>query len=129
MIKKEDYNYAKKHCMTEIPVLIGTGTTMMLTAMTEATPDPDCDLALHYGFKPDSYVLLPVMESGGVCLGWFRHTCMNNLDYDTLDARFLKAPEMDLLFLPLPRQVVWVRQSSPPRARVSSKARKRQPRV
>lgn len=79
---------------------LSTGTTMVLTAMTEGTPDPDCDLALHYGFKPDTYVMLPVMESGGVCLDWFRRTCMNSMDYDTLNAELLKAPETGLLFLP-----------------------------
>jgi len=79
---------------------LSTGTTMVLTAMTEGTPDPDCDLALHYGFKPDTYVMLPVMESGGVCLDWFRRSCMNNMDYDTLNAELLKAPETGLLFLP-----------------------------
>ena len=79
---------------------LSTGTTMVLTAMTEGTPDPDCDLALHYGFKPDTYVMLPVMESGGVCLDWFRRACMNNMDYDTLNAELLKAPESGLLFLP-----------------------------
>ncbi len=79
---------------------LSTGTTMVLTAMTKEKPDPDCDLALHYGFMPDTYVMLPVMESGGVCLDWFRRTCMNNLDYDTLNAEILKAPETDLLFLP-----------------------------
>lgn len=88
-------------------MLIGTGTTTVLTAMTEDTPDPDCDLALHYGFKPDTYMMLPVMESGGVCLDWFRRTCMNNLDYDTLNAELLKVPETDLLFLPLPRPAAW----------------------
>ncbi len=79
---------------------LSTGTTMVLTAMTEHTPDPDCDLALHYGFKPDTYVMLPVMESGGACLDWFRRTCMGNMDYDTLNAELLKAPETGLLFLP-----------------------------
>ena len=79
---------------------LSTGTTMVLTAMTEGTPDPDCDLALHYGFKPDTYVMLPVMESGGVCLDWFRRACMGNMDYDTLNAGLLKAPETNLLFLP-----------------------------
>jgi len=79
---------------------LSTGTTMVLTAMTDGIPDPDCDMALHYGFLPDSYIMLPVMESGGVCLDWFRRTCMNNLDYDTLNKEILAAPESDLLFLP-----------------------------
>lgn len=79
---------------------LSTGTTMVLTAMTDGKPDPAWDMALHYGFLPDTYIMLPVMESGGVCLDWFRRTCMNNLDYDTLNAEILKAPETDILFLP-----------------------------
>ncbi len=79
---------------------LSTGTTMVLTAMADGIPDPDCDLALHYGFLPDSYIMLPVMESGGVCLDWFRRTCMNSMDYDTLNKEILAAPESDLLFLP-----------------------------
>ncbi len=79
---------------------LSTGTTMVLTAMAEGIPDPACDMALHYGFLPDTYVMLPVMESGGVCLDWFRRTCMDNMDYDTLNRELLEAPESQLLFLP-----------------------------
>ncbi len=79
---------------------LSTGTTMVLTAMTDGIPDPDCDMALHYGFLPNSYIMLPVMESGGVCLDWFRRTCMGNMDYDTLNKELLAAPDTNLLFLP-----------------------------
>ncbi len=79
---------------------LSTGTTMVLTAMAEGIPDPACDMALHYGFLPDTYIMLPVMESGGVCLDWFRRTCMDNMDYDTLNRELLAAPESQLLFLP-----------------------------
>ena len=79
---------------------LSTGTTMVLTTMAEGTPDPYWDMALHDGFLPDTYIMLPVMESGGVCLDWFRRTCMNNMDYDTLNAELLKAPDANVLFLP-----------------------------
>ena len=79
---------------------LSTGTTMVLATMTDGKPHPDCDLALHYGFLPDTYVALPVMESGGVCLDWFRRTCLGNMDYDTLNKELLAAPESKLLFLP-----------------------------
>lgn len=81
-------------------VTLSTGTTMVLATMTDGKPDPACDLALHYGFLPDTYIALPVMESGGVCLDWFRRTCMGNLDYDTLNTQLLASPESKLLFLP-----------------------------
>jgi len=79
---------------------LSTGTTMVLATMADGTPDPDCDMALHYGFLPDTYVMLPVMESGGVCLDWFRRTCMGNLDYDTLNRELMACEESQLLFLP-----------------------------
>ena len=81
-------------------VTLSTGTTMVLATMTDGKPDPGCDLALHYGFLPDTYVALPVMESGGVCLDWFRRTCLGNMDYDTLNKELLAAPDAKLLFLP-----------------------------
>ena len=79
---------------------LSTGTTMVLATMADGTPDPSCDMALHYGFVPDTYVMLPVMESGGACLDWFRRTCMNNMDYDTLNRELLQCGETQLLFLP-----------------------------
>jgi xylulokinase len=79
---------------------LSTGTTMVLATMAEGVPDPDCDMALHYGFVPDTYVMLPVMESGGVCLDWFRRTCMGGIDYDSLNTALLECGETQLLFLP-----------------------------
>lgn len=79
---------------------LSTGTTMVLATMADGKPDPDCDLALHYGFLPDTWVMLPVMESGGVCLDWFRRTCMNSMDYDTLNRELLQAPDSQVIFLP-----------------------------
>lgn len=79
---------------------LSTGTTMVLATMADGTPDPDCDMALHYGFLPDTYVMLPVMESGGVCLDWFRRNCMGNMDYDTLNREILACEDSQVLFLP-----------------------------
>ena len=81
-------------------ITLSTGTTMVLATMSDGKPDPGWDMALHYGFLPDTYVMLPVMESGGVCLDWFRRTCMGNIDYDTLNKDVSESPETGLLFLP-----------------------------
>ena len=81
-------------------ITLSTGTTMVLTTMTEGSPNPDCDMALHYGFLPNTYIMLPVMESGGACLDWFRRTCMNNIDYDTLNEKLLTVSDSQVLFLP-----------------------------
>lgn len=80
---------------------LSTGTAMVLATMAAADTSPDCGIAMHYGFTPDTHVMLPVMESGGNCLEWFRRTCLNNIDYDTLNREVQAAPEApDLLFLP-----------------------------
>ena len=81
-------------------ITLSTGTVMAMAVMCEEPAPKNTGIAMHYGFLPDSYIMLPVMESGGVCLDWFRRTCMNNLDYDTLNTEILKAPETDILFLP-----------------------------
>ena len=55
---------------------------------------------MHYGFLPDTHVMLPVAESGGVSLEWFRRSCMGTTDYDTMNAELLKRQPNELLFLP-----------------------------
>ena len=77
--------------------MVGTGNTKpgginlsMGTVMALATMAPDRsqlgeNVAVHYGFLPDTYVLLPVASSGGVSLEWFRRTCMPQVDYMELN--------------------------------------------
>ena len=81
-------------------ITLSTGTVMALSVMAE-TVNKDSEIAVHYGFLPDTYVLLPVAESGGVSLEWFRRTCMEGVDYgklnEVLEARDGKD---ELLFLP-----------------------------
>ena len=64
------------------------------------TPTPkSCGCAMHYGFLPDTYVMLPVAESGGVSLEWFRRSCME-ADYDKMNKTLAKRGGNDLIFLP-----------------------------
>ena len=80
---------------------LSTGTAMVLATMAASDTSPDCGIAMHYGFQPDTHVMLPVMESGGNCLEWFRRTCMNNLNYDALNQGIAECEEApELLFLP-----------------------------
>ncbi|MBE6917452.1 MAG: hypothetical protein E7470_06125 [Ruminococcaceae bacterium] len=80
---------------------LSTGTAMVLATMAAEDTSPDCGIAMHYGFTPDTHVMLPVMESGGNCLEWFRRTCLNNIDYDMLNHEVENAPDApELLFLP-----------------------------
>ena len=68
-------------------VSLSTGTVMALAVMAKEPADPDCGIAMHYGFLPDTHVMLPVVESGGVSLEWFRNACLSGMDYGELNAR------------------------------------------
>ena len=48
---------------------------------------------------PNTYVMLPVAESGGVSLEWFRRSCMA-ADYDEMNKTLAKRQPNELLFLP-----------------------------
>ena len=80
-------------------ITLSTGTVMALATMCSAPAPKSCGCAMHYGFLPDSYVMLPVAESGGVSLEWFRRSCMA-ADYDEMNKTLAKRGPNDLLFLP-----------------------------
>ncbi len=82
-------------------VSLSTGTVMALAAMAKMPAAKNGGIAMHYGFYPGSYVMLPVAESGGVCLEWFKRICMKDVSYSDLDntLRQRKLPS-GLLFLP-----------------------------
>ena len=82
-------------------VTLSTGTVMALTAMSEEPAPRNSGIAMHYGFLPDTHVMLPVAESGGVSLEWFRRTCMPDVSYDQMNAVLAERPGVNpLLFLP-----------------------------
>ena len=80
-------------------ITLSTGTVMALATMaSEATPK-NTGIAMHYGFLPDTHVMLPVAESGGVSLEWFKRSCMA-VDYDTMNRELAVREPNELLFLP-----------------------------
>ena len=88
--------------------MIGTGnitpggmTLSTGTVMAQAPVPRDSGIAMHYGFLPDTHIMLPVAESGGVSLEWFRRTCMGDVGYEEMNRVLLErsAPNT-LLFLP-----------------------------
>lgn len=83
-------------------ISLSTGTVMGLATLASKPEDNECrGLAMHYGFMPDTYVMLPVAESGGVSLEWFKKTCMPLMDYDTLNQELDKREYGgEILFLP-----------------------------
>ncbi len=80
-------------------ITLSTGTVMALATMSSAEEGRNTGIAMHYGFIPNTYVMLPVAESGGVSLEWFKRTCMT-VDYDTMNAELAKREPNELLFLP-----------------------------
>ena len=81
-------------------VTLSTGTVMAMAVMAEEPVPQNTGIAMHYGFLPDTHVMLPVVESGGVSLEWFRRACMKNVTYDEMNAVLAKRAPNDLLFLP-----------------------------
>ncbi len=81
-------------------ITLSTGTVMAMTAMAEEPVAKDTGIAMHYGFRPDTHIMLPVVESGGVSLEWFRRTCMPEVDYDHMNEVLLERGRNKLIFLP-----------------------------
>lgn len=85
-------------------ISLSTGTVMALAALAKKPkPGKRYGIAMHYGFLPDTYVMLPVAESGGVSLEWFKQVCMPGVDYDhlneTLEGRKLPGRALFLPYL------------------------------
>ncbi|MBO5868909.1 MAG: hypothetical protein J6Q54_08380 [Oscillospiraceae bacterium] len=80
-------------------ITLSTGTVMAMATMCGEPTPKSCGNAMHYGFLPNTYVMLPVAESGGVSLEWFRRNCMQ-ADYDVMNAELAKRERNELLFLP-----------------------------
>ena len=80
-------------------ITLSTGTVMALATMCGEPTPKSCGCAMHYGFLPDTYVMLPVAESGGVSLEWFHRNCMT-AGYDEMNKVLLERGRNELLFLP-----------------------------
>ena len=81
-------------------ITLSTGTVMALTVMADSEKAKSSGIAMHYGFLPDTHIMLPVAESGGVSLEWFRRTCMGTTGYGEMNEELAKRQPNDLLFLP-----------------------------
>ena len=81
-------------------ITLSTGTVMALATMCGDSVPKNTGMAVHYGFKPDTYILLPVAESGGVSLEWFRRSCLKDVDFRTVDDEAAKRAGNGVIFLP-----------------------------
>ncbi len=82
-------------------ISLSTGTVMALATLAPQPLSENSHTALHYGFIPDTYVFLPVAESGGICLEWFKKNFMKDFSYEEINRTIMERPSPnELLFLP-----------------------------
>ncbi len=78
-----------------------TGTVLSIATMVHRGEFTDAHIPLHYGPFQDSYVYLPVCESGGISLEWFKKEFLREMSYEQLNAELsMKKLPGDLFFLP-----------------------------
>ena len=78
-----------------------TGTVMAMAVMAQQPISQEETAALHYGPFPGTYVFLPVCESGGVSLGWFKDKFLPNASFDDINSVLAERGfARELLFLP-----------------------------
>lgn len=83
-------------------VSMSTGTVMALATFASEEMNGKCTgIAMHYGFVPDTRIILTVAESGGASLEWFKKNCMPNINYDMMNEELAKRKlPSSLIFLP-----------------------------
>lgn len=81
-------------------ITLSTGTVMAMATFSKEPCDDIRGIAMHYGFLPDTHIMLPVAESGGVSLEWFKNTCMKDFSFREIDEEIKKRKRNSLLFLP-----------------------------
>lgn len=79
-----------------------TGTVMAIGTLIDKPIINQFKIPCHYNAIKDTYILLPVCESGGICLEWFKKNFEDEKTYDDLDKEIdnVDISSNDLLFLP-----------------------------
>ncbi len=78
-----------------------TGTVLSIATMTLKPVFGEARVPLHYGPFKDTYVFLPVCESGGISLEWFKNNFLPNSSYGQIDEELSKKSiPNELIFLP-----------------------------
>ena len=81
-------------------ITLSTGTVMAMATFSKEPADEINGVAMHYGFLPDTHIMLPVAESGGVSLEWFKNSCMPNTSFDEINKIIKDRKRNNILFLP-----------------------------
>ncbi len=80
---------------------LSTGTVMAIATMAHLPLTGRETMALHYGFIKDTYIFLPVSESGAASLEWYKSNFADDLSYSEMD-RLIAEKDLpnELVFLP-----------------------------
>lgn len=81
-------------------ITLSTGTVMAMATFSKEPANEVSGIAMHYGFIPDTHIMLPVAESGGVSLEWFKTNCMKDVSFKQIDEEAKKKGRNEVLFLP-----------------------------
>ncbi len=81
-------------------ITLSTGTVMAMATFSKEPADEITGIAMHYGFLPDTHIMLPVAESGGVSLEWFKTSCMKDVSFKEIDQTAKERKRNNILFLP-----------------------------
>ena len=79
---------------------LSTGTVLGLSTLAASPVRRDTGIPMHYGFQPDSYVMLSASESGGVSLEWYKNAFLPDVSYRDIDREAGKRRPGDVMFLP-----------------------------
>lgn len=78
-----------------------SGTVLSLAAFTDSSRLLDSKLPFYCGPFPDSFVLLPVCESGGYCLEWYKKNFIPEKSFDEITDMIIHKPDtIPPIFLP-----------------------------
>ena len=71
--------------VSEGKITLSTGTVMAMATFSGKDTSYVSGIAMHYGFIPDTHIMLPVAESGGVSLEWFKTSCLKDVSFKEID--------------------------------------------
>ncbi len=87
--------------ITEGTISESTGTVLSIATMLDKPTFSSLRIPCHYGPFKNIYVLLPVCESGGISLEWFKSTFLSDYSYDQINTEIgKKVLPNELIFLP-----------------------------
>ena len=79
-----------------------TGTVLAICTIVNKPLINRYRIPCHYNAIKDTYILLPICESGGICLEWFKNNFYSDKSYDHINKEIEKVPpgSNGLIFLP-----------------------------